>query len=154
MSKPRPKIGIVGSSGGHLFQLYTLQEWWTQFDRFWVTFDKPDAVSLLEIERKYFAHFPTNRNLVNLVRNFFLAAKILRREKPDVLVSTGAALAFPFFILGKMMGAKLVFIEVFDRLDSPTLTGKLVYPFCDKFLIQWEEQRQFYPQAEFWGQTL
>ena len=45
------------------------------------------------------------------------------------------------------MGAKLIYIEVFDRIDKPTMTGKLVYPIVDKFIVQWEEQKKVYPKA-------
>ena len=53
----------------------------------------------------------------------------------------------PVFYIGKMMGAKLVYIEVFDRIDKPTMTGKMVYPIVDKFVVQWEEQKKVYPKA-------
>jgi beta-1,4-N-acetylglucosaminyltransferase len=148
------KIGIVCSSGGHLYQLYVLREWWSEFDRFWVTFDKVDARSMLEGERIHFAYFPTNRNLWNLFRNFFVAVKVALRERPDIWVSSGAGVALPFFFLGWLMRKKLVYVEVFDRLDAPTLTGRLLYPLCDLFLVQWEEQRRFYPRSELWGRTL
>ena len=71
----------------------------------------------------------------------------LYKEKPDLIISCGAAVAVPFFYIGKMMGAKLVYIEVFDRIDKPTMTGKMVYPIVDKFVVQWEEQKKVYPKA-------
>ena len=148
------KLCLVGSSGGHLLQMHVLKDWWKNHDRFWVTFGKDDARSLLEGEPVYWAHFPTNRNIPNLLRNLVLAWKVLRKERPDVIFSTGAGVAVPFFWLGRLFGCKLVYLEVFDRIDSPTLTGKLVYPFTDKFLVQWEEQKAFYPRAEYWGQAL
>jgi UDP-N-acetylglucosamine:LPS N-acetylglucosamine transferase len=148
------KICLVTSSGGHLTQLYVLKPWWQKHEHFWVTFKKEDAVSILKGENIYWAHFPTNRNIKNLIRNMFLAWKILRKERPDVVISTGAGVAVPFFWLGKLMGSRLIYMEVFDRIDSPTLTGRLVYPFVDKFLVQWEEQKAFYPKGEYWGQTL
>lgn len=141
------KVCLVGSSGGHLTHLYMLKPFWQDQERFWVTFDKEDARSLLEGERMFPCYFPTNRNLKNLIRNTFLALKILRKEKPDLIVSSGAAVAVPFFYLGKLFGAKTVYIEVFDRIDAPTLTGKLVYPVTDKFIVQWEEMKQVYPKA-------
>lgn len=141
------KVCLVGSSGGHLTQLYMLQPFWGSNERFWVSFDKEDARSLLKDERFYPCHYPTNRNLKNLVRNFFLAIKILRKERPDLLISTGAAVAVPFFYLGKLLGAKLVYIEVFDRIDRPTLTGRLIYPITDLFIVQWEEMKKVYPKA-------
>lgn len=72
---------------------------------------------------------------------------IVDKEKPDLIISCGAAVAVPFFYIGKMMGAKLVYIEVFDRIDKPTMTGKMVYPSVDKFVVQWEEQKKVYPKA-------
>ena len=145
------KIGLVGSSGGHLTHLFMLKPTWSKYDRFWVTFDKEDARSLLENERMYSCYFPTNRNIKNLIRNTFLAIKVLRKEKPDVLISSGAAVAVPFFYLGKLMGCKLIYIEVFDRIDKPTLTGKMVYPIVDEFIVQWEEMKRVYPKAKNFG---
>lgn len=141
------KVCLVGSSGGHLTHLYMLKPFWQDNERFWVTFDKADAQSILAGERMIPCYYPTNRNLKNLIRNTFLAWKVLRKEKPDVIISSGAAVAVPFFYLGKLFGAKTVYIEVFDRIDGPTLTGKLVHPIADLFVVQWEEMKQVYPKA-------
>ncbi len=141
------KICLVGSSGGHLAHLNMLKPFWSREDRFWVTFDKEDARSILKNEKMYPCYFPTNRNLKNLIKNTFLAIRILRKERPDVIISSGAAVAVPFFYLGKLFGAKTVYIEVFDRIDKPTITGKLVYPVTDKFIVQWEEMKKVYPKA-------
>ena len=145
------KVCLVGSSGGHLSHLYMLKPFWSKHERFWVTFDKEDARQTLNDEVFYPCYFPTNRNLKNLIRNTFLAWKILRREKPDVIISTGAAVAIPFFYLGKLFGAKTIYVEVFDRIDAPTLSGKLVRPVTDKFIVQWEEMLEVYPKAENLG---
>lgn len=141
------KICLVGSSGGHLAHLNMLKPFWSREDRFWVTFDKEDARSILKDEKMYPCYFPTNRTLKNLIKNTFLAIRILRKERPDVIISSGAAVAVPFFYLGKLFGAKTVYIEVFDRIDKPTVTGKLVYPVTDKFIVQWEEMKKVYPKA-------
>lgn len=141
------KICLVGSSGGHLAHLNMLKPFWSREDRFWVTFDKEDARSILKDEKMYPCYFPTNRNLKNLIKNTFLAIRILRKERADVIISSGAAVAVPFFYLGKLFGAKTVYIEVFDRIDKPTVTGKLVYPVTDKFIVQWEEMKKVYPKA-------
>ena len=141
------KVGLVGSSGGHLTHLYMLKSFWKDKERFWVTFDKEDARSILEGERIYFCYYPTNRNIKNLLRNTILAINVLRKEKPDLLISSGAAVAVPFFYLAKLMGKKVIYIEVYDRIDKPTLTGKLVYPIVDCFVVQWEEQKKVYKRA-------
>lgn len=141
------KICLVGSSGGHLTHLYMLKSFWEDKERFWVTFDKEDANSLLKDEKIYNCYFPTNRNLKNLIKNTILALKIIPKERPDLIISSGAAVAVPFFYVGKFFGAKLIYIEVFDRIDKPTLTGKLVYPITDEFIVQWEEMKKVYPKA-------
>ena len=141
------KVCLVGSSGGNLTHLYMLKEFWKNKKRFWATFDKKDAQSILKDEKKYYCYYPTNRNIFNLIRNTFLAIKVLKKEKPDLIISSGAAVAVPFFYIGKLMGAKTVYIEVFDRIDKPTLTGKLVYPVTDKFIVQWEEMKKVYPKS-------
>lgn len=141
------KVCLVGSSGGHLTHLYMLKPFWQDKDRFWVTFDKEDAKSLLEGEKVYPCYFPTNRNLKNLIKNTIVALKVLVKENPDLLISSGAAVAVPFFYLAKLMGKKLIYIEVYDRIDKPTLSGKMVYPIVDTFIVQWEEQKKVYPKA-------
>ena len=145
--KDEIKVCLVGSSGGHLTHLYMLKPFWRNKNRFWVTFDKEDARSLLEGEKVYPCYFPTNRSIKALIKNTKIAWDVLHKEKPDLIISCGAAVAVPFFYIGKMMGAKLVYIEVFDRIDKPTMTGKMVYPIVDKFVVQWEEQKKVYPKA-------
>ena len=145
------KICLVGSSGGHLTHLYMLKPFWKNKERVWVTFDKEDARSILAGEKVYPCFFPTNRNLKNLIRNTFLAVKILKKEKPDLLISSGAAVAVPFFYIAKLMGKKLIYIEVYDRIDKPTLTGRLVYPIVDSVIVQWEEQKMVYKKAVNFG---
>lgn len=141
------KICLVGSSGGHLNHLYLLKPIWQNEDRFWVTFDQTNSRSLLGDETIYPAYYPSNRSIKALFINTWRAFRILRKEKPDLIVSSGAAPAIPFFYLGKIMGAKLIYIEVFDRINKPTISGKLCYPIADKFIVQWEEMKMFYPKA-------
>lgn len=141
------KVCLVGSSGGHLTQLYMLKPFWKDKERFWVTFNKEDARSMLDNERMIPCYYPTNRSIKGLVINTKLAWKVLRKEKPDLIISTGAAVAVPFFYLGKLFGAKCIYIEVFDRIEHSTISGKMVYPIADKFIVQWEEMKNVYPKA-------
>jgi beta-1,4-N-acetylglucosaminyltransferase len=150
----RRRYCLVGSSGGHLLQLWALKPIWGDHDRCWVTFEKEDARSLLEGERVYPAAFPSNRNIPNLLRNFKVAWRVLRRERPDVVISTGAGVAIPFFVLGRLFRTKLVYLEVYDRIDSPTLTGRACQPFAHIFALQWEEQQRFYRRGQVVGKVL
>lgn len=148
------RVLLVGSSGGHLAQLYRLSDWWRQHDRCWVTFDTPDAVSLLADERVDWAHHPTTRSVKALLINTVLAIRVLLRERPDVVVSSGAAVAVPFFVLARLFGVATIYIEVYDRMDSATMTAKLCRPFTDRFLVQWDEQLAVYPDATVIGRLL
>lgn len=145
------KICMVGSSGGHLTHLQLLKPFWECEERFWVTFDKEDAQSVLANEKVYNCYYPTNRNIKNLIKNTWLAYRVLKTERPTIIISSGAAVAIPFFYIGKIFGIKTVYIEVFDRIDSPTITGKIVYPVTDLFIVQWEEMKKVYPKAKNLG---
>jgi beta-1,4-N-acetylglucosaminyltransferase len=148
------KLMLIASSGGHLTQLLELRSFWGKYERVWVTFEKPDAVNALKDEAVVWAYHPTNRNIYNLFRNTLLAIKTIRACKPDVIISTGAGVAIPFFFLGKLLGIRLIFIEVFDRVSTPSITGRIVEPLVDKMLVQWPTKHSGYKRAEYWGATL
>ena len=151
MANDKIKVCLVGSSGGHLNHLYMLKPFWEEKDRFWVTFDKEDSRSLLKGEKMYPVYFPSNRSLKALIINTHRARKILKKEKPDLIITSGAAPAVPFIYLGKLKGAKVIYIEPFDRVNTRSLTGRLCYRVADVFVVQWEEMKKFYPKAVCWG---
>jgi len=148
------KLCLVCSSGGHFLELCFLKELWQEYDRFWITFPHRDTQSVLKNEKKYWAYCPTNRNLKNFVKNLFLAYKLLRKEKPDVIISTGAGVAVPFILLGKLLKIKTIYLESITRINQVSLSGRLIYPFADKFLVQWPELVKKYIKAEYHGQVI
>ena len=79
--KDEIKVCLVGSSGGHLTHLYMLKPFWKDKNRFWVTFDKEDARSLLEGEKVYPCYFPTNRSIKALIKNTKIAWDVLHVPK-------------------------------------------------------------------------
>jgi UDP-N-acetylglucosamine:LPS N-acetylglucosamine transferase len=145
------KILFACSSGGHLAQLYRLRPWWEGHERAWVTFDDPQSRSLLQGERVTPSFFPTTRNVPNAIRNLGLAFRVLRAERPDVVISDGAGVAFPFFLVARAFGVRTVYLEVYDRITRPTMTGKLCYPITSLFLLQWPEQVRHYPRGRVIG---
>ena len=154
MSEGHHRVLLVCSSGGHLAQLHRLDGWWRDQERAWVTFPGADAERLLADEAVYWAYHPTTRNLLNLVRNTWLAWRLLRRLRPEVVVSNGAGVAVAFFVIARMLGIRTVFVEVYDRIDSSTLTGRLCAPLSDLFLVQWPEQQLLYPRSTVLGRLL
>jgi beta-1,4-N-acetylglucosaminyltransferase len=148
----RRRALLVCSPGGHLLQLLTLRAAWEDMERTWVTLSAPDSDHLLRDERTVLGRGPTNRSLRALLANLRLAWRTLRRERPDVILSTGAALAFPFFLVGKLLGVRLVYVESLTRTDRLSLTGRLVYPLADAFFVQWPEAAR--RRARFAGRLL
>ncbi|MBM7518315.1 UDP-N-acetylglucosamine--LPS N-acetylglucosamine transferase [Nocardioides nitrophenolicus] len=146
------RVLLVSSSGGHLAQLMCLRPWWEKHDRHWVTFDTADAVAKLEGESVTWAHHPTTRNLVNLARNSVQAHHVLDEFGPDVVVSTGAAVAVPYFWLRHRRRTSSIYLEVYDRIETRTLTGKLCRPASDLFLVQWPEQQHLYRSSVLVGE--
>lgn len=154
-SDPRPTTQIdlllVCSSGGHLMQMCALRAAWGDFSRLWVTFDKSDSRSLLAGERGVFAFGPTNRNIPNLLRNIGLAWRVVRTRRPRVVLTTGAGVAVPFAWIGRLLGARVIYIESFTRIDSVSLTCRLVRPVCHRVYVQWPEAAALVPGAHHAG---
>lgn len=141
------KILLVCSSGGHLDQLLALLPAPDGTDVAVATFLKPDALAKVEGLRHYGLYWPTNRSLKALLINTRRAFSILRKEKPTMVLSSGAAAAVAFFFVGKVLHrTRNVFIECFDRIDNPTLTAKLVRPVTDQYICQWEQQLVGFPR--------
>jgi beta-1,4-N-acetylglucosaminyltransferase len=141
------RVGLVCSGGGHLAHMMWLRSWWEQHDRFFVTFDGVAGRVQVAEERVYWAYQPTNRNPSNLLRNLGLAWRVLRKERPDVLVSTGAGVMVPFFWVAHLLNIPTVFLEVYDRVDKPALSGRLVAPWVDQVVVQWPEMVGQYPNC-------
>jgi beta-1,4-N-acetylglucosaminyltransferase len=138
-AEPERRALLVCSPGGHLLQMMHLQGAWEGLQRTWITLEAPDSDYLLRDERRVLGRGPTNRSARALLANMLLAWRIVRSERPDVILSTGAALAVPFFLVGKIFGARLVYVESLTRTDSLSLSGRLVRPLADAFFVQWPE---------------
>ncbi|MHC4473540.1 MAG: hypothetical protein ACYS99_21575, partial [Planctomycetota bacterium] len=135
IDSPTTKVALVASSGGHLYELLCMRGLWEgKRDRFWVSFPTKDAESLLAGERVYWAAYPTTRSIKNLVKNLLLAWRTLRSERPDMILSTGAGVAVPFLVLGRLLGIRTVYVESITRITELSLSGHMVYPFVDRVL--------------------
>lgn len=148
------RLCLVASSGGHLLQLVSLREAWQTCERVWVTFPEEDARTLLEGEHVIWAHYPTNRNLKNLVKNLWLAWRVLRQERPQAVLSTGAGVAVPFLWVGRLLGIRTVYIESLTRVETLSLSGQLVYPWVHRFFVQWPDLLSRYPKALYGGRVI
>jgi beta-1,4-N-acetylglucosaminyltransferase len=154
MTRVRPsqsRYMLVSSGGGHLSELAELCADWPAEGQHWVTFDSPQARALLAGCHVTFAHGPTNRSLTRLIANLVLAWRLVHRERPRTVVTTGAGIAVPFCYLGRLLGCRVVYVECLSRVSEPSLTGRLVAPVAHDFYVQWPQLVARYADARYVG---
>lgn len=134
--------------------MLALEPAWRGLQRTWVTLPGADSGHLLADERVVLGHGPTNRSIVNLLRNLVVAWRTIRRIRPDAILSTGAGLAVPFFLVGKLLRRRLVYVESVTRIETLSLSGRLVYPLADRFFVQWPQAARHRRRAEHAGSVL
>ncbi len=121
---------------------------------FFVT-EEGGQVNDADLNGKFYCVTQINRREKHFIKHFIAlfhkAFNILKKEKPDAIITTGALAAFPFCLIGKLMRKKVIYIETFARVNGKSLTGRLVYPFADIFLVQWKEMLKCYPKAIYVG---
>jgi UDP-N-acetylglucosamine--N-acetylmuramyl-(pentapeptide) pyrophosphoryl-undecaprenol N-acetylglucosamine transferase len=119
---------LVASTGGHLKQLHRLRPRLKGVSGpfHWVTFDTPQARSLLEGETVHYVPFIAGRDPKNVLRNLPYARRIIRETGAEALVSTGSAIALPYFSVGRLRRLRCHWIESAARIEGPSLTGRLI----------------------------
>lgn len=145
---------LVCSPGGHLLQMLSLKPSWQELDTAWVTLPGTDSEHLLAGADVTLAFGPTNRSPRNLARNLALAWRVVRARRPDVILSTGAGLAVPFFLAGRFHGCRLVYVESLTRTRSLSLSGRIVYPLASVFFVQWPGAARRRRKARYVGNLL
>jgi len=148
------KVCLVSSTGGHLAELLKLIPAVEEHQYFVVTEFSEMSRSLAEKERVHYLHQQERSNwkfYIVVVANMFKSLKILIRENPKLIITTGAGAVFPLCLFGKLLGKKVVYIESFAKILTPSLTGKMIYKFADEFFIQWQSLSDHYPKAKYRG---
>ena len=145
------KISLVCSHGGHLTEIIQLMDAFRGHDIFLITYEAPSSS---EIHRKYTLK-NLGKNPYRFLRSIPHVFWILRRETPDIIISTGSEIAIPVFYIAWILGIKTMFIESLCRIEEPSLTGKIVYPVSSVFLVQWKQLlNKFGKKAKYWGNVL
>jgi UDP-N-acetylglucosamine:LPS N-acetylglucosamine transferase len=147
-------VVLACSAGGHLLQLLALRDAWAGHEVLWITDDTSDARSLLAGQRVVYAHWPTAHNPRTALKNLRLAWDVIGRERPRVLITTGAGTAVPFAWVARLRGAKLVYVESLTRIEQPSLSLRLLAPFADRVYVQWPELAQRVRRARFAGTVI
>ncbi|MEW5771874.1 MAG: PssD/Cps14F family polysaccharide biosynthesis glycosyltransferase [Pseudomonadota bacterium] len=143
------KIGIISSCGGHLTEVRALMPAYARYRYFYVLNDKAILPSDMAGKTYFIAHSERDwRFFLNLWEAF----RILWRERPQVILSTGAGPAVPFALVGRFLfGCRIVFVETITRIQSPSMTGKIMYRLAHDFFYQWESLARYFPRGRLGG---
>jgi UDP-N-acetylglucosamine transferase subunit ALG13 len=151
------KLCLAASGGGHVRQLLDLQAVWSRYDHFFMTEDTALGATLAKTHRTYFVpHYAWGqaklgapfRMLGRAIKSFFRSAGVMLRERPDVIISTGAGAVFFPVIWARLLGARVVVIESFARFEKPSLFGRLASPFAHDLIAQSDILAGHYPRAK------
>lgn len=143
------RLCFAASSGGHFEQLSMLKPLMEKYESFIVT-EETDYKAVIKGQKMYYMHQVNRKEKLMpfwMIVNAFKSLKIFLIEKPDVIITTGVLAMIPLCLLTKLFGKKLIYIESFAKISSPTETGKLLYKYADRFYVQWESMKKFYPNA-------
>ena len=153
MSDGKKKICFAASSGGHYEQLMMLKPLMEKYDSFVLT--EKTRYTAEAAGKKTYHLKQVNRKekifLIRMLQNSFLTLGIYLKERPNIVISTGVLAMIPMCLLVKMFGGKLIYIESFAKVTSPTETGRLLYRLADQFYVQWEPMKKVYPKAIYLG---
>lgn len=147
------KLCFAASSGGHYEQILMLKPLMEKYDSFLIT-EKTTYKTEIIGERVYYLHQVNRKEkffLFEMVGNLLKSFVIFINERPDVVITTGVLAVIPICILAKVFHKKLIYIESFAKVSTPTETGKLMYKYADQFYVQWPQMKEIYPNAIYLG---
>jgi len=148
------KVMFISSVGGHLTQILQLKSIFSKYDYVLIT----EKTKITKDMRKYNVNylFYGSRQYwyfyaFILFINFFKSIYLFIKYRPEVIVSTGAHTAVFMCYIGKLFRRKIIFIESFAKKEKPNLSGRLIYPIANVFVVQWKSMLSHYPKAKYWG---
>jgi UDP-N-acetylglucosamine:LPS N-acetylglucosamine transferase len=132
----RSKILAVASSGGHWVQLRRVMPAFEESELVYVTVI--DAYRSQVPDHKFYSvNDATRWNKLGLIMLALRLAWIIIKEKPEVVVSTGAAPGYFAIVLGRLFGARTIWIDSMANIDDLSMSGSRVGRYADLWLTQW-----------------
>ena len=150
-NKGKLRICLAASAGGHISQLLKLAESWDGYETFCVTTTQVVRDKLSRFGEVYVVGECNREHPIRVVSVLLRCIRIMLRHRPDVVISTGAAAGCMLCFLGKMIGAKVVWIDSITNVERLSLSGRMVRYIADLFLVQWPELAGRYKRVEFVG---
>lgn len=147
------KICFAASSGGHFEQLMMLEPLMRKYDSFILTEKTQYKINTNNIPVKYLKQVNRREKtfIILMIYNSILSLYIYLKERPDIVICTGVLSMIPICLYAKLFRKKLIYIESYAKINSPTLSGKFLYKYADLFLVQWKSMLNVYPQAIYKG---
>ena len=151
------RVMFISSTGGHLHELLQLNKMFDNYDFSLIT---EKTKSNLYLKEKYKGHvnyliYGTKHHILiypfKLLLNCFISLYYYFKYRPDYIITTGVHTAGPMCCIGKIFGSKVIYIETFANMVTKTVTGKLLYPISDLFVVQWESMQKLYPNSVYGG---
>ncbi|MFZ7119652.1 MAG: PssD/Cps14F family polysaccharide biosynthesis glycosyltransferase [Eubacteriaceae bacterium] len=151
----KKKVVFISSVGGHLTQLLQLKPLFQEYEYKVITEKNKITLPLKdEYPMSFLVYGARNypiRYIFKFGYNVIKSILIFLSFRPDFIVTTGAHTAVPLCYIAKFFGKKIIFIESFAKTNSSNLSGKLVYPIADLFIVQWKSMIKIYPKSEYGG---
>lgn len=145
------KICLSASAGGHLNQLLKLSKCWNGYNTFFVTTSDVVQEKLLKYGSVYVVGESNRQHPFKLFAVLLRCFKIMLKEKPDVIISTGACVGCITCILAKLRGAKIIWIDSITNVEQLSLSGRIVRPISNLFLTQWQQLSEKYVNVNYAG---
>jgi len=145
------KICLAASAGGHISQLLKLSSSWNGYETFCVTTTEVVRNGLNKLGEVYVVGECNRQHPIRVITVFIRCLRIALKERPDVVISTGAAAGCMLCFLSKIFGAKVVWIDSITNVERISLSGRMVRYIADLFLVQWPELADRYKKVEFVG---
>ncbi len=147
------KVLFIASTGGHLSELLQLKSMFKDYDYHLIT-EKTKSNMFLQEEypkRVNYLVYGTKDHVLTypfkLIINCFKSLFLYLKIHPDYIVTTGVHTAGPMCCIGKIFGSRIIYIESFANINTKTMTGRLLYPISDLFIVQWHEMKKQYKEA-------
>lgn len=151
--KNKVKICFISSSGGHLEQIKQLKEVAQKYNHYYVLPKNSSTISFKE--KRYLVGDFYRKNRIQFIFRFVVTAiqqlYIFVKERPDIVITTGAGVVIPTCLYAHLLKKKLVYIESFARINTLNVTGKVLYKYTDLFIVQWKELLEICPKAVYGG---
>ena len=148
------RICLAASTGGHLTQLLCVEDSWKGYETFCVT-TLDVGVGRLEKHGKVYVVGDCNReHPLRAIAVLVRCIKVIFREKPDVIISTGAAPGCICCFLGKLIGAKVTWLDSIANTEKLSMSGRLIRPFADLILSQWSDVASKYKNVDYAGSVI